>query len=400
MKRSVEVKVGMFFLLGLVLLGIITFKSEDVGAIFRRRQRMIIRPSHAAGMKVGDTVAVSGLKAGEIERIVLTDAGIEMTLGINSDIHLSEDATATIAWRGFLGDRYIDIDPGSPEKALLPPGSLIPIKKTVEVGDVIFKLDAAATRVQEMLAEHDLGARLAAVFENLQAITDDLRAGKGTVGKLLADQTLYDDVAAAAENLRNKEGTFGKLLASDELYQKALSVVDDLQSTASRIDRIVSENDERVTAILKDLETAAPAAEEAFATIKRLGEKAEKGDGLLAALLADSEMRDNLQNALARLSTSLDRIEEVTRSVEQGEGIIGRLAQDEELAGDLEQAMRDLRTVSDRLAAGEGTLARLVRDPDLYDDLKKLLDDARETLRRVREQIPVSTFAGLLISAF
>jgi len=400
MKLSLEVKVGLFFLIGLALLGIMTFKSEDLGSVFRRRQIMVIRPSHAAGMRVGDTVAVSGLKAGEVERIALTPGGIEMTLGIDRDVRLSEDATATIAWRGLLGDRYVDINPGSPEKPRLPPGSVIPIQKTVELGDVILKLDAAATRVQEMLAEHDLGARIAGVFENLQSITDDIRAGKGTAGKLVADEALYDRIAAAAENLSNREGTFGKLMVSDELYQKAMRTVDDLESAASRLEKIVSENDERMNAILRDLETAVPAAREAFATIKTLGEKADKGEGLVAALLSDKEMRDNLQNALSRLGTSLDRIEEMTRSMQEGKGVIGRLTKDETLAADLEAAVRNLRTVSDRLATGDGTLARLTRDPDMYNDVKKLLDDMRETLRRVKEQIPVSTFAGLLMSAF
>jgi len=400
MKLSLEVKVGLFFLIGLALLGIMMFKSEDLGSVFRRRQIMVIRPSHAAGMRVGDTVAVSGLKAGEVERIALTPGGIEMTLGIDRDVRLSEDATATIAWRGLLGDRYVDINPGSPEKPRLPPGSVIPIQKTVELGDVILKLDAAATRVQEMLAEHDLGARIAGVFENLQSITDDIRAGKGTAGKLVADEALYDRIAAAAENLSNREGTFGKLMVSDELYQKAMRTVDDLESAASRLEKIVSENDERMNAILRDLETAVPAAREAFATIKTLGEKADKGEGLVAALLSDKEMRDNLQNALSRLGTSLDRIEEMTRSMQEGKGVIGRLTKDETLAADLEAAVRNLRTVSDRLATGDGTLARLTRDPDMYNDVKKLLDDMRETLRRVKEQIPVSTFAGLLMSAF
>jgi len=70
------------------------------------------------------------------------------------------------------------------------------------------------------------------------------------------------------------------------------------------------------------------------------------------------------------------------------------------MADDVRDAIKSLRVVAQRLESGDNTLARLTRDKDLYEDVKKLLDDARETLRSVKEQVPVSTFASLLLTSF
>jgi len=118
-------------------------------------------------------------------------------------------------------------------------------------------------------------------------------------------------------------------------------------------------------------------------------------------------MRENAENAVSRLSASLDKIDDFTKNLKEGKGLAAKLINDEEFAKtietagkDLKQAAESLRTVAERIQKGDNTIARLTRDSDMYDDIKKLLADARETLRRVREQVPVGTFAGVLLSAF
>ncbi len=62
--------------------------------------------------------------------------------------------------------------------------------------------------------------------------------------------------------------------------------------------------------------------------------------------------------------------------------------------------MKSVKAIAQRLDTGDNTLARLTRDSDLYTDVKKLVDDARETLRSVKDQVPVGTFASVMLSAF
>jgi ABC-type Fe3+-citrate transport system substrate-binding protein len=86
--------------------------------------------------------------------------------------------------------------------------------------------------------------------------------------------------------------------------------------------------------------------------------------------------------------------------MQEGKGLIGKLTTDQALADDFTQTIKSIRAIAERIEKGDSTVARLTRDKDLYQDLKKLLDDARETLRTVREQVSVGTFASVLLNAF
>ncbi|MCA1643550.1 MAG: hypothetical protein LC785_16745, partial [Acidobacteria bacterium] len=75
-------------------------------------------------------------------------------------------------------------------------------------------------------------ARLNRTADDINAVTADIRAGRGTAGKLLTDETLYNDTRAAIARFNNTaervdnivasvqrgEGTAGKLLYDDKLY--------------------------------------------------------------------------------------------------------------------------------------------------------------------------------------
>ena len=409
MTSHTEIKVGAFFLIGLVILAVITFKVENVSALFKKKVVMTAQFPHACGLQAGDTVSVAGLKVGEIRDVRLGDKRVEVIMDIeeNGARKIKPSSRATIAWGGLLGNRYVDISLGEPEERPLAPGSEIEISEPIALDEVFRKIDAVATDVQEMLKSADIGPGLGTLVANLAGISDEIREGKGTIGKLIKSDEIYqkvieisDDVKKTTASLSEEKGTLGKLIHSDELHNKAMGIADDLKEASARVQSFLEKNDERVSSILKQVEDAVPEAQEAFASVKRITEKVEKGEGILPALMDDKQMLDDLKSSLTRLNTSLDRIEDVTKSMKEGKGLIARLTQDEALAEEFSDAVSSLKAVAERVEKGDNTIAKLTRDKDLYDDVKKTVNDARETLRRVKEQIPVGTFTSILLSAF
>jgi phospholipid/cholesterol/gamma-HCH transport system substrate-binding protein len=164
--------------------------------------------------------------------------------------------------------------------------------------------------------------------------------------------------------------------------------------------KLLADNNQRLNSILEKLDAAIPEAKDAFTSIKKLGDEANNGKGVVATLLNDEKMAQDLRNSLTRLGSTLDRLDTLTKNAEEGQGLVGRLINDPQMADDVRDAVKSLRVVAQRLETGDNTLARLTRDKDLYEDVKKLLDDARETLRSVKEQVPVGTFASLLLTTF
>ena len=373
MAIKVETKVGAFFLIGLAIFVFFTFKVGDFGSLMHRRMTMTTTFPHAGGLNEGDGVHVAGVKVGEISRIELNDNGVKVVMDVDAHVTIRESSVATVAWGGLIGNRYVDISLGNPEDPALPPGSEILSKPSIELGAVLEKINNAAESFKEMLASGNIGPKLTDLVDNLLVISQDIQQQKGTVGKLVG---------------------------SDELYNKVVGIADDLKAASSRISAILKENDSRIASILEGLDEAAPEAREAFAAIRRIGEKLESGEGVLPALINDEAMYKDLKESLASLRASLDRVDNLTASFKEGDGLIARLANDGELADDFAQAVKSFRTLAERLEYGDNTFARLTQDPELYDEVKKLLNEARETLRSVKDQVPVGTFASVMLSAF
>jgi len=380
MALSVETKVGLFFLIGLAILGVITFRVANVSEYFQPKAYYTVFFPSASGLNPDDPVAVAGLKVGKIKSLELKETGVLMTLTIDPKIRIRRDAIASVAWGGLLGNRYIDISLGKPDQPWLEPGSEIPVGPTIELTDVLFKLNAAATDFQDMLKTSGAGSKVQTVLENLTKASSD--------------------IAKVTEDIRERRGTVGKLIGSDELYNKAISIADDLKGSAANVRKLLGDNNERLNTIIEKLDAAIPEAKDAFSSIKKLGDEANSGKGVVAALLNDQKMAQDLRSSMTRLGSTLDRLDAIATGLEQGQGLAGRIINDPQMADDVRGAVKSLRAVAQRLETGDNTLARLTRDKDLYEDVKKLLDDARETLRSVKEQVPVSTFASLLLTSF
>ena len=373
MAISTQTKVGAFFLVALVVLGWFTFRIENLGEAFAKTKTLTAHFTHAASLQSGDGVFVAGLRVGEIESLRLVDDGVLVTMRVKADAPVRESSEAVAAWGGLLGNRFVDISLGDPADPLLPDGAEVRTRPSIEIEMVLRKVDEAAGQLSGMLQSANVGPNLSKLIENLLAISDDIRGQKGTMGKLVG---------------------------SSELHDKAVAIADDLKSTAENLNKLVADNDERIGSILEDLEQAAPEARDAFAGIKRLTEQAENGKGILPALLNDEQMYNDLKDALARLNSSLGRVDELTASIREGDGLMGKLISDKQLAQDVADAVASLKNVAERLDKGDNTLAKLTRDKDMYEDVKKTLDDAREMLRSAKEQLPVGTFASVILSAF
>jgi phospholipid/cholesterol/gamma-HCH transport system substrate-binding protein len=379
MALSVETTVGLFFLIGLAILGVITFRVANVGEYFEPKAYYKVFFPSASGLNPDDPVAVAGLKVGKIKSLELKEDGVLMTLTIDPKVRIRKDAIATVAWGGLLGNRYIDISLGV-SKEWLEPGSKINPGENIDLTAVLFQIKSAALKFQDMLDTSGAGTKIQTLLDNLTKASAD--------------------IAKVTEDIREHRGTVGKLIGSDELYNKAMSIADDLKGTSTDVRKLLADNNQRLNSILEKLDAAIPEAKDAFTSIKKLGEEANSGKGVVAALLNDEKMAQDLRNSLARLGSTLDRLDAVTKNIQEGQGLVARLINDPQMADDVRDAVKSLRAVAQRLESGDNTLARLTRDKDLYEDVKKLLDDARETLRSVKEQIPVSTFASLLLTSF
>lgn len=82
--------------------------------------------SGTGGLSVGDSVQISGVKIGSVEKIELKpdDYRARVTMGVRSDIKLPDDSAAFISSESLLGGKYMEIQPGASDE-MLPKGGHI-----------------------------------------------------------------------------------------------------------------------------------------------------------------------------------------------------------------------------------------------------------------------------------
>ncbi|HVR28867.1 MAG TPA: hypothetical protein VMS86_04975, partial [Thermoanaerobaculia bacterium] len=108
-----------------------------------------------------------------------------------------------------------------------------------------------------------------------------------------------------------------------------------------------------------------------------------EGDGLLPALVNDTELRDRFASTLDHLDASTAELNQLIEELASSDGLLSRLMKDEALADELLADVRglldQLNRASEKLNRGEGTVSRLLNDPSVYEAISDILVGVNES---------------------
>jgi phospholipid/cholesterol/gamma-HCH transport system substrate-binding protein len=335
---GLEVKVGIFVLIGLVVLGYLTLKIErhqlktvdgfELAALF----------DTASGLVKNSPVQIAGIEVGRVKDIVLAGNKARVTMTVRQGIQVHGDAQAVLRTQGVLGDKYVEIFPGSEKAPLLTAGGVI-----------------GETRSPIEL-DHLLAKALPAM-DNIKSVTESLNEVLGTEeGKNTLKET-FSNVRKTTEDVRNitlgltqGEGTVGKLIKDDTLYRDMQATVSGLKDTVGQI---------------------------------------QEGKGTLGKFLKDDALYLDTQKTL----TSLQKVAE---KIESGEGTLGKLVNDGGLYKEAKETLANLNQATQKINDGQGTLGKLVNDEGLYKEAKYAIRSVTKATEGFQEQVPVSIFGTII----
>ena len=138
MKRfNLEVIVGLFVMLGLCALAYLSVRlgqlqigqgnTYDLTAVF---------PT-VAGLREGATVEIAGVQVGRVQDIQLADYAAAVTLRIDKQVQLQEDAIASIRTRGLIGEKYVRVSPGGSDRLLTAGDRLREVEPPIDIETLI-----------------------------------------------------------------------------------------------------------------------------------------------------------------------------------------------------------------------------------------------------------------------
>lgn len=313
MKNTLETRLGLFVALAVLAAAIIL---EMVGGVelFRPGYHIHALFNSAQELKEGDRVKMAGVEIGRVERIRLDEANkkVRVTMKVRKDA-VKEGSIATIKFTGLLGQNFVAIDFGAPSARPLKDDQTIDTAEQADLSAMMQKLDSVAGNIENItksftgvkidnlvgplidFVEHAKGP-LTATITNLQSISYDLSSqisqGKGTMGKLIKDETLYNSALAAVINLQSTSVEIKQTVA------EARKIVDQINSGEGTVGKLVKDD-------TLYRETTA-----SMTNLKEILQKVNQGQGTVGKLINDQEFYKNAKMTLQKLDKATEGLED------------------------------------------------------------------------------------------
>ncbi|MGD2279082.1 MAG: MlaD family protein [Candidatus Omnitrophota bacterium] len=212
--EKLEFKVGIFIGVGIFLMFLIVFSIGDLYP-FQKGYSVNVIFDFVNGITEDAPVRLAGVDVGEVKAIAIyydeevKRTRVKLEVRVKGDVNIETDAVARINTLGLLGERYLEITPGI-ESRFLKAGDVLIGKNPLKVGQQMEALNKIAAHIEKVLSRLD--------------------RGEGTFGKLLTDDTLYEDWKVIFGRLKDGEGTIGKLLADETIYNDLEDFVKDIKA--------------------------------------------------------------------------------------------------------------------------------------------------------------------------
>jgi phospholipid/cholesterol/gamma-HCH transport system substrate-binding protein len=360
-----ELRVGLLVLIAIGVLIVLILNASGNLNPFASHLHLRARFTDANGLREGSEVRLAGVRIGKVDRIRLMTASevgttpnpqkIEVFLTINSKIdgvgateRIRTDSNAQQASPNLLGSEMIvNITPGTALGQPVTENYLLSSQSGNTMSDL-------ATRGS------DLAERLSKLSDQLNDIVKDVREGKGTVGRLFNDESLYNNLNATirdaeelASQVKSGKGSAGKFIYDEALYNNANEIT---------------------------------------ANLKKISEDIRAGRGSAGKFISNDELYNKVNSIADRVNHSMDQIDTIVADVNAGRGTLGRLVKDEAIYNDARTAIARFNTTAERIdnvvagaQRGEGTLGKLITDDQLYSNVNNLSSEGVKLLYDFRQ---------------
>jgi phospholipid/cholesterol/gamma-HCH transport system substrate-binding protein len=360
-----ELRVGLLVLIAIGVLIVLILNASGNLNPFASKLHLRAKFADANGLREGSEVRLAGVRIGEVDRIRLLTASevgtapnpqkIEVFLTIDSTIdgvaateRIRTDSRAQQASPNLLGSEMI---------VNITPGTALgqPVKENA-------LLDSQSGNTMSDLATRgtDLAERLSKLSDQLNEVVKDVREGKGTVGRLFNDESLYNNLNATirdaeelATQIKSGKGSAGKFIYDEALYNNANDI---------------------------------------SANLKQISEDIRAGRGSAGKFISSDELYNKVNRLADRVNHSMDQIDIIVADVNAGRGTLGRLVKDEAIYNDARAAIARFNTTAERIDSvvagaqrGEGTLGKLITDDQLYSNVNNLSSEGVKLLYDFRQ---------------
>ena len=295
MNRYKQILIGASFILAIALFiwGYNFLKGKD---IFNKQTIYYAKYHEVSGLEISNPVSINGVRIGQVSRMYFApdmsgDVIVELT--INTDFPIPDNTIARIFSSDLMGSKSVDFKLGNS-------------------ADQAKDGDTLATSIEAGLMEE-----VNAQVQPIKAKAESLLASIDTL--VVAFQAIFNE--SARKNL-------------SESFDNINKSISNLQSTTTNLDTLIITEGNRVSSILKNIDSLA----------YTLSENREKFASIISnfEMISDSLAKADIPATFNRANSTLDELETILAKINDGEGTIGMLMHNDTLYFELNKTAEEL----------------------------------------------------------
>lgn len=308
-----QVRVAALVVVGVLALMYLAYRIGKELDVFAKRYELVTFAPTVLGLREGAPVTLAGQQIGQVKKIEFIPVNVKrsgnnlrIVIALSEKVHdqVRRDSKAYFRTQGLLGDKFVDIEPGTVSQRILNAGDTIQMGKSVD-------MDMFLTQASGMMDA------TMTIVTDIRALTRGMATGQGTIGKFLNDDQLYAHMVGATAALQttlstinNSDGTFGRMLRDPSMYMR-------LTDAAARLDSVgglILYGNGSISKLIKsdslyrNLAHATSRADSMMITVSDMLEKMTNGQGTIQKMMTDPALYDAFLKAVVDMQSLINDV--------------------------------------------------------------------------------------------
>jgi phospholipid/cholesterol/gamma-HCH transport system substrate-binding protein len=223
---------------------------------------------------------------GFVEKVELTKENrVKVTIKIfeNDAAKIRADSIATVDSPTIIGSEFIAITPGSSEKPAIPKGGIIASKAKKNIGEYLkeYEIEKKIEDFGQLISDlkivmeriKDPEGPLFSILYDIKEITNKLNKGEGSLGRLVMEESLYQEARLAIKDLDKASTSINEL--SDSVAN-GIQLLPDIMKKINDITHILDNVMTRMETVAERAPTMQRQVEEALTEVNLILESLKK----------------------------------------------------------------------------------------------------------------------------